>query len=322
MKTPIIIEELKDYTFEQITRLNCEDDLLQFKAPVLGECSTATIPMIPGVLLVCFSGKPEHAYQLRYSQYFHNKILISIMLSGESVHRLEDKFEASVKKNQSFIYSVNQDRTLIEYQQHKRFEVVSLVFDQEIFNSCLDKFFDKSQKKAKQECINAIFSQQKSGKLFNIVNEVRLIIQQIIKCRLTKNFRRVFLECKLYEMLAHYFQAITELPEKEIVFSKDDVQKIQNIKKFLSDGDINEISVDGLCRSFGLNRFKLTTGFQSIFNISVIKFYRKQVLKRAYYDLQEKKNNVTEVALIYGYNNAASFSRAFYKEFGIRPSMV
>lgn len=322
MEKPIIIEELKDYTFEQIIRLNCEDDLLQFKAPVLGTCSTATIPMAPGVLLVFFSGRPEESYQMRYSQYFHNKILISIMLSGESVHRLEDKFEASVKKNQSFIYAVNQDRTLIEYQQYKRFEVVSLVFDPNVFDNCLDKFFDKSQKKAKQECVNAIFSQHKAGKLFGIVNEVRLIIQQIIKCRLTKNFRRVFLECKLYEMLAHYFQAITELPEKEIVFSKDDVKKIQDIRRFLSEGNINEISVDSLCRTFGLNRFKLTTGFQSIFNISVIKFYRKQVLKRAYDDLKAKKNNVSEVALIYGYNNAASFSRAFYKEFGIRPSMA
>jgi len=320
MESPLIIEELKDYSFESITRLNCEDDLLRFKAPVLGECFTATIPMMPGVLLVSFAGKPEQSYQLRYSQYFHGKVLISLVLAGEATHSLENNFRAKLNKNQSFIYDVNQDRTLISYRQSKRFEVASLVFDPEVFNTCLDKFFDRGQKKEKQLCINAIFSNTQPGQLFHINNEIKVIVQQILKCRLKRNFRRVFLECKLYEMLAHYFQAVAEPKSKEIVFSAEDIQKMQEIRRLLASENPTEISIEGLCRSFGLNRFKLTTGFQSLFNISVIKFYRQELLKRAYNDLQEKKHTINELSHQYGYNNSAAFSRAFFNEFGIRPS--
>ncbi|MBK0381704.1 helix-turn-helix domain-containing protein [Pedobacter sp. SD-b] len=324
METPILIEELKDYPFDHITRLNCEDDMLKFKATVLGESSTALIPMTTGILLAYYAGKPEKTYQLRYSQYYQNKVLISLMLSGNATHKLQESIDADIHKNQSFMYAVKEDGklSLVEYQKAKRFEMASLIFDEEVFLACLDKFFDKDQKKEKAACLKAIYSGKKPGKLFDISNDVNLIIKQILKCRLKKNFRRVYLECKVYELLAHYFQSISCTNQYEIHFSSEDVKKLQQIKTDLGSMEVTDVSIDHLCKKYGLNRFKLTSGFQSLFNISVVKFYRKKVLQRAFLDIKENKLGVTEAALKYGYNTPQSFSKAFYKEFDIRPSAI
>ncbi|WP_304067605.1 helix-turn-helix transcriptional regulator [Pedobacter glucosidilyticus] len=324
METPILVEELKDYPFDEVTRLNCEDDMLKFKAPVLGESHTALIPLTPGILLAYYAGKPEETYQMRYSQYFQDKILISLMLSGNSTHHLQGNLEVNLKKNQSFIYAIKEDGKLsvVEYKKSKRFEVASLIFDQEAFHLCLDKFFDKTQKKEKEACLKAFFSGKQPGELFDITNEVNLIIKQILSCRLIKNFRRVYLECKAYELMAYYFQSISFVNNSEIYFSADDIKKLQGIKSDLSTYDLEDISVENLCKKYGINRFKLTSGFQSLFNVSIIKFYRKQVLQRAFNDIKENRISITEAALKYGYNTPQSFSRAFFKEFQIRPSAI
>ncbi len=324
MKTPILVKELKDYPFHEVTRLNCEDDMLKFKAPVLGNSSTAIIPLISGVTLVYYAGKPEKTYQMRYSQYYQNKILICLMLSGRATHKLQESIDASVKKNQSFIYAVEEEEkfSLVEYTQAKSFEMASLVFDKEAFDYCLDKFFDKSHKKERETCIKAIYSGKEPGNLFDISKEVNLIVKQILKCRLTKNFRRVYLECKMYELMAHYFQSICNIQNKEIHFSTEDIRKLQEIKQQLNTYSGTDICIDTLCKTHGLNRFKLASGFQSLFNISVIKYYRQQVLKKALNEIKENNTSITEIALKYGYNSLQSFSRAFYKEFNLRPSDV
>jgi hypothetical protein len=51
MQPPIVIKELREQPFEEIIRLNCEDEMLKFKAPVLGKGQTAIIPLTQNVML-------------------------------------------------------------------------------------------------------------------------------------------------------------------------------------------------------------------------------------------------------------------------------
>ena len=53
-----------------------------------------------------------------------------------------------------------------------------------------------------------------------------------------------------------------------------------------------------------------------------VNVYTMQRLSNAGYDLYEKNERIIDIALKYQYENATSFSRAFFKFHGIKPSLV
>jgi|GEM_PF-1400322 AraC-type DNA-binding domain-containing proteins len=323
MEQPVVIEEMKDVPFYEITRLNCEDEMLKFQAPVLGKGATAIIPMMHGASLIAFSGTPEQTYQLRYSQYYVGKVLVNLTMSGKVTHVLDtNKVSVPVKRNQSFIYSVDNDCSYMSHSAAVSFEVASLIFDPSVFESVLDRFFGPDDYASKQACLAAVFTKESHGKVFTFNHEVKQVVRQILRCRLTGNFRRVYLECKLFELLAHYFASIMDGRHNRITFSARDVAILQEVKRALTNEDLTKVSVDELCKQFGINRFKLTMGFQSVFNTSIIRYFRQQVLSRAHQTLADGVYNVSQAAFVFGYANAAAFSRAFFKEFGMRPGEV
>ncbi len=322
MKNIITIEEMKDAPFHEVTRLDCEDEMLVFTAPVMGKGTTAFIPLAQGATLVYFGGTPDQPYRLRYSQYFQDKIMVSLMISGTSSHLLGEQVTQRMQQGMSFIYSTGRDTSYITYPAGKRFEIASLVFEPSVFEQCLDRFFDGHEVAKKDALKTAIFQDNATGQTFDIAQEVKIVIRQVMGCRLRGNFRRVFLECKLFELLAHYFQSISDSPDASIVFSSAEITKLQQIKKALTEASSMKISIQELCRTYGINRFKLHMGFQGLFNTSVIRYYRQQLLRKAHEQLAAAACNISEAAVESGYNNTAAFSRAFLKEFGYRPSMV
>ncbi|WP_162903275.1 helix-turn-helix domain-containing protein [Taibaiella koreensis] len=322
MENIIVIDEMKDAAFYEVARLDCEDEMLRFSAPVMGKGLTAFIPLAPEAIFVYNEGAPEHAFKLRYSQYFQDKIMISLMISGTATHSLGTHITQPVAQGQSFIYATLKDISYVAYPATKRFEMAALVFDHAFFDQCLDRFFSPDESLKKEALKAGIFSGNLQGNTHEIVQDVKIIVRQILSCRLRANFRRVFLECKLFELLAYYFQSITEGAAKEITFSGADIAKLQEIKKALSAASLSNVSIAQLCKAYGINRFKLNMGFQSLFNTTVIRYYRQQLLYKAHDQLTHAGYNVTQAAIDYGYNNAAAFSRAFFKEFGYRPGKV
>lgn len=324
MQIPIVIKELREQPFEEIVRLNCEDEMLKFKAPVLGKGQTAIIPLTQTVMLAYFAGVPVETYKMQYNQYYNNNVLLTVSLKGDLVHEWDYTTTSKIGTRQSFMYNPQGEDSFFIAEKGKKFEQVTLVFSKDDFLSAVDKFFDADQKNEKKKCIDAIFSKSTRGAVFNISNEITIVIRQILECRLKGNFRRVYMECKLYEIMAHYLNAISSAKQQEIKFSAGDIQKLQEAKKILQNLDqILQLSINELCREIGLNRFKLTMGFQAIYNTSVIKFYHQSVLTKAFEELkQNKADSISNIAVKYGYGTPQAFSTAFQKQFGIRPSEV
>ena len=62
--------------------------------------------------------------------------------------------------------------------------------------------------------------------------------------------------------------------------------------------------------------------FSMITGISISEYIRKRRLSNAGYDLYENNLRIVDIAVKYQYDNATSFSRAFEKFHGIKPSLV
>ena len=77
-----------------------------------------------------------------------------------------------------------------------------------------------------------------------------------------------------------------------------------------------------LARFLGVNVYTMQRLFSLMTGLSVTDYIRKRRLSNAGYDLYEKNERIIDIALKYQYENATSFSRAFFKFHGIKPSLV
>ena len=81
-------------------------------------------------------------------------------------------------------------------------------------------------------------------------------------------------------------------------------------------------SYELLAKKLGVNVYTFQRLFTMIAGISLSEYIRKRRLSNAGYDLYDKNMRIIDVAFKYQYDNATSFSRAFEKFHGIKPSSI
>lgn len=99
-------------------------------------------------------------------------------------------------------------------------------------------------------------------------------------------------------------------------------KSLNEITKYIDDNLEEEINYDLLARFLGVNTYTMQRLFTMIAGISLSEYIRKRRLSNAGYDLYNSNLKIIDVAIKYQYDNATSFSRAFEKFHGIKPSLV
>ena len=99
-------------------------------------------------------------------------------------------------------------------------------------------------------------------------------------------------------------------------------KSLNEITKYIDDNLEEKIDYKILSKMLGVNEYTMQRLFTMIAGISLSDYIRKRRLSSAGYDLYEGNIRVIDVAVKYGYDNATSFSRAFEKFHGIKPSLV
>lgn len=93
---------------------------------------------------------------------------------------------------------------------------------------------------------------------------------------------------------------------------------IEYIEKHIEE----KIEYKELAKMIGLNEYTFLKVFSIISNISISEYIRNRRLSNAGQELFLSNEKVLSIAIKYQYNNATSFSRAFEKFHGIKPSQV
>lgn len=97
---------------------------------------------------------------------------------------------------------------------------------------------------------------------------------------------------------------------------------LNEITKYIDDNLEEKIDYELLARMMGVNVYTMQRIFSLLANITLAEYIRKRRLSNAGFDLYNSKLRVIDVAMKCQYDNATSFSRAFNKFHGIKPSMV
>ncbi len=150
--------------------------------------------------------------------------------------------------------------------------------------------------------------------------EMQTTISKIAQTTLTGSARLLFLKSQVLELLAYYFDQIEEGSKTE--FNPDELNRMLEAQKIIMENMSQPPSLSELSRMVGVNSNKLKKNFKQIFGIPVFKYLQLQRLQKAHQLLKEKEISVQEAAWQVGYESMGSFSNAFYRMYGFRPSAL
>ncbi len=90
----------------------------------------------------------------------------------------------------------------------------------------------------------------------------------------------------------------------------------------LIEQNLDDINCSELSNGAGLNLATIQKVFPLITGVTLADYVRKRRLTLAVKDLVQSDLRILDIALKYGYTSTATFSRAFYRYHGIKPSEV
>lgn len=98
--------------------------------------------------------------------------------------------------------------------------------------------------------------------------------------------------------------------------------RLNEVIKYIEDNLTYEISIEKICQILCVNEYSLYRIFNFITGISLTEYIRNRKLSMAGLELINSKIKIIDLSLKYGYDSPISFSRAFKKFHGIKPSEV
>ena len=162
---------------------------------------------------------------------------------------------------------------------------------------------------------------KKYKKQLRMTVAIRHIVYEIIKCSYVGGVKRLWLEAKTLELLAHILVQIGEDKEKgdKLKLRKDERLSIMKTKEILVENLLEPPSLLELSRLAGINKNKLNQGFRELYGISVFEFLRYKRLERGKELLINKEKSIAEISAEIGYAQQCNFTKAFKKQFGVNP---
>ncbi|MBE9075846.1 helix-turn-helix transcriptional regulator [Romeria aff. gracilis LEGE 07310] len=153
---------------------------------------------------------------------------------------------------------------------------------------------------------------------------MQMTVQQILTCPFQGMTQRLYLESKVWELMALLIEAVrpSQPPQTSAHRLKpDDVERIHYASKILRQRLLNPPSLMELARAVGINDHKLKVGFRQVFDTTVFGYLHELRMARSHQLLERGEMNVTAAAHAVGFANRGHFAAAFRRRYGVNPGM-
>ena len=161
------------------------------------------------------------------------------------------------------------------------------------------------------------------GATYLLPPEIRAIARAIRDCEMLPEAAIPYRLAKSIEFICEILRA---LRSGELIaagggtLSFADSRRIDAAKRLIDDHWEEQLSLSTIARRCGLNRSKLSRGFREIYRCSISEALAERRLSEARRQLIATDLPVGLIGYRSGYQNNASFSRAFCRRFGVPPS--
>ena len=101
---------------------------------------------------------------------------------------------------------------------------------------------------------------------------------------------------------------------------KEQVLAVQRMQDYIEKNNTEEISLSDLARASLFSPWYSYRLFRAALGLTPTEYIRKYRLTQAAKQLQSGTVKVTDAAFDAGFSNVDTFTRSFYREFGLNPS--
>jgi AraC family transcriptional regulator, transcriptional activator of the genes for pyochelin and ferripyochelin receptors len=158
------------------------------------------------------------------------------------------------------------------------------------------------------------------GPSFIMTPEMQTIVDSLFNIKYEGKTKMMFFRSQITALLSHFFGQLASLNSKKIKTTER--EKLNQAKDILLNNLDNPPSLNEISREIGLNTFKLKKNFKQFFGVPVFKYLQNERLTLAHKMIRNQESTVQEAAWHVGYDSLSSFSNAFEKKFGYRPSQI
>ena len=158
------------------------------------------------------------------------------------------------------------------------------------------------------------------GPSFFMTPEMHRIVDSIFNLKYEGKAKMMFFRSQITALLSHFFGQLAMNHAKTM--QPVDKSRLERAKEILSENLENPPSLSELAKELGLNTTKLKKEFKEVFGLPVFKYLQNERLTTAHGLISSQEATVQEAAWHVGYDSLSSFSNAFAKKFGYRPSQI
>lgn len=161
------------------------------------------------------------------------------------------------------------------------------------------------------------------GATYLLPPELRAIVLAIRDCRMPPEAALPYRLAKSIEFICEILRVLGEgklVAAGSGSLSFADCRRISAAKQLIDDHWEEQLSLSTIARRCGLNRSKLSRGFRELYRCSISEAIAERRLSEARRQLIATDLPVGLIGYRSGYQNNASFSRAFCRRFGVPPS--
>ncbi|WP_431160359.1 helix-turn-helix domain-containing protein [Flagellimonas beolgyonensis] len=158
------------------------------------------------------------------------------------------------------------------------------------------------------------------GPQFYMTPDMDRIVDSVFNMKYHGKTKMMFFRSQMTALLSHFFGQLALLQTEKINTTERD--KLYMAKELLLNNLDNPPSLTELSRQIGLNSYTLKKNFKELFGLPVFKYLQNERLKTAHDLIRNQEATVQEAAWHVGYDSLSSFSNAFEKKFGYRPSQI
>ena len=129
----------------------------------------------------------------------------------------------------------------------------------------------------------------------------------------------VFTRLKLAELFLLLMECPIQ-PEEETYLPRGQELLIRHLRDHIVSDELHYSSLEELAVEHGISVSLLQKSFKQVYGMPVYQYLKSYRLEKAAASLHATDRSVTTIALDAGYTNAAKFSEAFRKQYGLPPS--
>ena len=122
----------------------------------------------------------------------------------------------------------------------------------------------------------------------------------------------------LYLLMDQY--KVTEIDEKTRKHNRQ-LEKLSTITQYIKEHYNEDISLESVAETFGFNPTYLSKMFQKYAGINYKTYVMDVRMNKAYKELMNTNDSITEIATRNGFSDSRSFTKAFRKRFNLLPSI-